>query len=64
MMELKKERVTEEEVAAAVRGKGQSLESVEAVILETDGSFSVLGRTHRGDGVLRNVDLPAQISSE
>jgi uncharacterized membrane protein YcaP (DUF421 family) len=41
---LYEQRVTEEEVRAAIRaeGKGQ-LAEVEAVILETDGSFSVLG---------------------
>jgi uncharacterized membrane protein YcaP (DUF421 family) len=40
---LRSQRVTEEEVRAAVRAGSQSdLDSVEAVILETDGSFSVL----------------------
>lgn len=40
---LRRERVTEEEVLAAVRGAGYSeLASVKAVVLETDGSFSVL----------------------
>jgi uncharacterized membrane protein YcaP (DUF421 family) len=41
---LRSQRVTEEEVRAAVRAGSQSdLADVEAVILETDGSFSVLG---------------------
>lgn len=41
---LDSQRVTEVEVRAAVRGTGKSqLADVEAVILETDGSFSVLG---------------------
>jgi len=40
---LKQERVNREEVLAAVRNAGYpSLEAVDAVILETDGSFSVL----------------------
>jgi uncharacterized membrane protein YcaP (DUF421 family) len=40
---LKKQRVTPGEVRAAVRAKGiAALEDVEAVVLETDGSFSVL----------------------
>jgi uncharacterized membrane protein YcaP (DUF421 family) len=40
---LRSQRVTEEEVRAAIRGVGTSeLVDVEAVILETDGSFSVL----------------------
>ncbi len=39
---LKKERVTEEEVRAAIRAKGVSrMEDVDAVILENDGSLSV-----------------------
>jgi uncharacterized membrane protein YcaP (DUF421 family) len=42
---LRSQRVTEEEVRAAIRGEGQgALAEVEAVILETDGSFSVLPR--------------------
>ncbi|MEO8217369.1 MAG: YetF domain-containing protein [Acidobacteriota bacterium] len=42
---LKRERVTEGEVRAAVRARGHaSLADVDAVILETDGSFSVIGR--------------------
>jgi uncharacterized membrane protein YcaP (DUF421 family) len=40
---MQQERVTESEVRAALREKGISaIEDVEAVILETDGSFSVL----------------------
>ena len=36
--------MTEEEVRAAVRSHGQlAIEEVEAVVLETDGSFSVIG---------------------
>lgn len=46
---MRRERVTAEEVRAAVRGAGVTdVEDIEAVILETDGSFSVL---RRGDGV-------------
>jgi uncharacterized membrane protein YcaP (DUF421 family) len=42
---LRRARVTEEEVRAAVRGDGHTtLAEVEAVVLETDGSFSVLSR--------------------
>lgn len=40
---LKHARVTREEVRAAIRASGSlTLESVEAVVLETDGSFSVV----------------------
>nr|WP_312359900.1 YetF domain-containing protein [Stutzerimonas balearica] len=40
---LRKARVTEAELRAAVRASGSaSLEGIEAVVLETDGSFSVI----------------------
>jgi uncharacterized membrane protein YcaP (DUF421 family) len=40
---LVRERVSEEEIRAALRGKGiGSIEEVGAVVLETDGSFSVI----------------------
>ena len=40
---MKQERVTEEEVRAALRAQGAAdMESVEAVILETNSSFSVV----------------------
>ncbi len=40
---LRQSRVTEEEVKAAIRGAGHgAMETVEAVVLETDGSFSVV----------------------
>ena len=41
---LKRERVTPEEIAAAARGSGYGeLDEVDTVLLETDGSFSVIG---------------------
>jgi uncharacterized membrane protein YcaP (DUF421 family) len=43
---LRQSRVTREEVRAAVRSAGVgSLEAVQAVVLETDGSFSVVHRS-------------------
>lgn len=43
--ELRKQRIVEEEVTSAIRQHGFArLDEVGAVILETDGSFSVLGR--------------------
>lgn len=43
---LKSQRVTESEVRAAVRGAGiAAIEEVEAVVLETDGSVSVIAKT-------------------
>lgn len=45
---LQRERVTEGEVMAAVRSEGISaLEAVYAVVLETDGSFSVIETPNR-----------------
>ncbi len=42
---MKRERVTEDEILAALRGQGvASVEDVEAVVLETDSSFSVVKR--------------------
>lgn len=39
-------RVTEDEVRSAIRGAGvDAIEKVEAVVLETDGSFSVVRRS-------------------
>lgn len=41
--EMKSERVTHGEIEAAIRGKGHGrIESIAAVVLETDGSFSVI----------------------
>lgn len=54
---LSVERVTQEEVVSAVRAAGiPRLEAVEAVVLETDGSFTTLPRPDSGDAnVLRGV---------
>jgi uncharacterized membrane protein YcaP (DUF421 family) len=43
--EMRRERVTEDEVQAAARTQGiESLNDVAAAVLETDGSFSVIRR--------------------
>lgn len=51
------ERVTEGEIRAAVRAQGiASLESVEAVVMETDGSFSVIQNIGSGpDSAMSDV---------
>lgn len=42
---MRRARITEDEIRAAVRSAGQAaLDDVEAVVLETDGSFSVVRR--------------------
>lgn len=55
---LKSQRVTESEVRAAIRESGiLSLEDVEAVVLETDGSFSVMGKSNNSSRtVLEDVN--------
>lgn len=47
---MKKERVTEEEIRAAIRADGHAaLEKVHAVVLETDGTFSVVRAADSSD---------------
>lgn len=56
---MRKERVPKKEILQAVRSSGyQSLEEVAAVILETDGTFSVLSQSSNSEGTetsLQNV---------
>ena len=54
---MRRERVAEPEVLAAVRSQGVGdVREVEAVVLETDGTFSVIPKTGEArDGSLRNV---------
>ena len=62
---LRRERVTEDEVLAALRASGKAtLSSAYAVVLETDGSFSVLNPPDNGAGdALRHVKGPSGMSS-
>jgi len=54
---LKDQRVTQGEVRTAIRNKGiAAIEDVEAVVLETDGSFSVL-RRFEGSSTSALVDV-------
>lgn len=54
---IRAQRVSEEEVLQAVRQQGfASVADVHAVVLETDGSFSVISEASTsGDTALRNV---------
>ncbi|MGB3509476.1 MAG: YetF domain-containing protein [Microcoleaceae cyanobacterium] len=54
---LKQERVTESEVLAAIRSSGiAAIEDVEAVVLETNGTFSVVQKSGSGSvSALLNV---------
>lgn len=60
---MKRERVTHEEVLAAVRQQGTpSLEQIGAVVLETDGTFSILSAP-AADGersTLQNVGVASR----
>ncbi|HUG98122.1 MAG TPA: YetF domain-containing protein [Gammaproteobacteria bacterium] len=60
---LRQARVTEDEVRAAVRSAGvASLDNVRAVVLETDGSFSVVRPGEGGNGSsLDGVDGPQEL---
>lgn len=54
---LKRERVTESEVLSAIRQRGiDSVEEVGAVVLETDGSFSVIRTVGKSPSALDDVD--------
>lgn len=61
---MRRTRVREDEVRAAIRSAGAArLEDVEAVVLETEGSFSVI-RRGEGDGTpttLTGVEAPAWV---
>lgn len=47
---LKKQRVTEEEIRAVVRKNGHaSIDTIAAVVMETDGTFSVIDNIEKGD---------------
>jgi uncharacterized membrane protein YcaP (DUF421 family) len=54
---MRRERVTEEEMRAAVRNQGlSSIDDVESIVLETDGTFSVVWRKTGGtESSLRDV---------
>jgi uncharacterized membrane protein YcaP (DUF421 family) len=53
---LRRERVTEAEVRAAVRSAGYArLDDLVAVVLETDGSLSAVPQSTRRATALRNV---------
>lgn len=57
---LRRARVTRDEIRAAVRASGKAeMEQVEAVVLETDGSFSVIGQgAGGGESSLDGVKAP------
>lgn len=53
---MKRERVAEEEILSALRNSGISaIEDADAVILETNGSFSVIEKLANGASALKDV---------
>jgi len=63
---LRKERVTEEEVRAAIREKGVTrVEDVDAVIMENDGTLSVAWESKKpGESSLVDAKVPAKGGAE
>jgi uncharacterized membrane protein YcaP (DUF421 family) len=56
---MRRARVVEDEVLAAIRAQGvAALSQVEAVLLETDGSFNVVTRSDKPATTLANIPLP------
>lgn len=54
---IKKERILEAEILQAARSSGiPSMEKVEAVVLETDGSISVIKKGKENEDTLSNVN--------
>ena len=58
---LKRERITEEEIRAAIRGKGVTrVEDVDAVVLENDGTLTVAWTSKEpGETALVDAKVPA-----
>jgi uncharacterized membrane protein YcaP (DUF421 family) len=57
---MRHERAVRAELLQAVRSTGhQSLESVEAVVLETDGTFAVVTKQQGPDTAMADVDIGA-----
>ena len=63
---LRRERVAKEEVRSAIRSQGiAALDAVEAVVLETDGTFSVVHRSDRAPTALQDVgDQLSSVASQ
>ena len=63
---MHRERVTEAELLAAVRSQGVgAVDAVAAIVLETEGTISVITNTDRGMAALRTVhDHPASTRGE
>ena len=56
---MRRERVTAGEIRQAVRASGHGGLDVAAVVLETDGTLSVIPRSQRGDGQALDDVIPS-----
>lgn len=63
---MRDQRITEGEVLAAARSAGMSrLDEAEGIVLETDGSLSVLRRSDKGEAdTLRDVNRPGDDTAD
>ena len=62
---MRRERILEREIVAAVREAGHaSLSTVEAVVLETDGTMSVVGRTGEDQAATTLAGLDPAVTHE
>lgn len=53
---MRRERITETEVLAAIRANGQgAVDAVESVVMETDGTISVVSKVEQGTAALKTV---------
>lgn len=60
---MKRERVTKEEVRAAVRNTGHaSIDNIDSVVLETDGTLSVVPKDKNYSGMIDVLGHPAKVS--
>lgn len=55
---MRASRVTEDEIRSAIRAGGYAaLEDVDAVVLETDGSFSIIKTGAKNDSALADINM-------
>jgi uncharacterized membrane protein YcaP (DUF421 family) len=61
---MRKERIMEEEILAIIREKGfSSVQDIDAVVLETDGSLTVIKDASHQSDVLSSVRKPSPLST-
>lgn len=62
---MEKERIATDEIAAVIREKGlASIHEAEAVILETDGTLSVLRHFDINGGLINEVEKPVEVQQK